>query len=122
MRRTIDAANLRLDAVANTVGKLLASRWTILAFALVSLSALPQAIINLTMRGDLAGLVGWFSQNFVQLVALAVLAFLADRQERAAATRNADMYEWLSEWHIEHAAQLQALHDKVDDVAEGVTS
>lgn len=114
--------NDALDGFADRAGAALSSRWAIAAFALVSLTALPQAIVGLIARGDLAGLVGWFSQNFVQLVALAVLAFLADRQERAAATRNADMYDWLSEWHIEHAAQLQALHDKVDDVAEGVTS
>ena len=116
MRRIIDATNSRLDAVANTVGLLLASRWTILAFALVSLSALPQAIANLVGRGDLAGLVGWFSQNFVQLVALAVLAFLSDRQERLASDRNAKMYDWLLELHESLHGKLDALHDKVDAV------
>lgn len=114
--------NDALDRFADRVGAALSSRWAIAAFALVSLTALPQAIAGLITRGDLAGLVGWFSQNFVQLVALAVLAFLADRQERAAAARNATMYEWLGDVHKALHKKLDALHDKVEAVADGVES
>jgi hypothetical protein len=103
--------------VAYRCGDLLASPWAIVFFAFVSLTALPQTLVQAVAHGDIAGLVGWFSQNFVQLVSLAVLAFIADRQGRAAQVRGDEMYGWLSELHTSLLGlhgKADALHEKVD--------
>jgi hypothetical protein len=102
-------------------GDMLASPWAILLLALVSLSALPQTIGATIQHGDITVLVGWFSQNFVQLVSLAVLAFIADRQGREAQAHADDMYDWLrdihSSLHILHG-KADALHEKVDGISD----
>jgi hypothetical protein len=97
-------------------GDALASPWTILILALISLTAFPQALAGLVTHGDVGGLVGWFSQNFVQLVALAVLAFIADQHDHAAAERADDMYDWLRDLH----SSLHGLHEKTDALHEKV--
>lgn len=107
-----------ITKIAYKCGDLLASPWTIVLFALVSLVALPQIINGFFGRGDVAGVVGWFSQSFVQLVALSVLAFIADRQGHAAQKRGDEMYDWLSELHT----SLHGLHSKTDSLHEKVNT
>jgi hypothetical protein len=114
-----------ITKAAYRCGDLLASPWTILLFALVSLTALPQTFAAAVSHGDITVLVGWFSQNFVQLVSLAVLAFIADRQGRAAQKRGDEMYDWLSELHTSlHGLHVKTdlLHDKADALPEKVAA
>lgn len=92
----------------------LASPWTVFAFVLVSFTALPQTIAATVQHGDITILIGWFSQTHVQLVSLAVLAFIQDRQGRAAQKRGDEMYDWLSELHT----SLHGLHGKADALNE----
>jgi hypothetical protein len=103
-----------IKRIAYKCGDLLASPWTILVLALISLTAFPQAILGLLEHGDVGSLVGWFSQNFVQLVALAVLAFIADQHDHAAAVRADEMYDWLAELHT----SLHGLHSKTDELGK----
>lgn len=106
-----------ITSIAYRCGDALASPWTIVFFAVVSLTALPQTITSTTGRGDITILIGWFSQNFVQLVSLAVLAFIAARQGHAAETRDQethDKVERLFAYQEAHQKSLDALHDKVD--------
>ncbi len=104
-------------------GDLLASPWTILLFAVVSLTALPQTVAATVAHSDVTILIGWFSQNFVQLVSLAVLAFIADRQGRAAQLRGDEMYDWLRDLHSSlHGlhTSVHGLHKKTDSLHEKV--
>jgi hypothetical protein len=113
-----------ITAAAYRVGRMLASPWAILLLALVSLSALPQTITATIGRGDITILVGWFSQNFVQLVALSVLAFIADQQGRAAEQRDQethDKVERLFDYQEAHQKSLDSLHEKVDAAATDTT-
>lgn len=105
-----------ITKAAYRCGDALASPWTILLFALVSLTALPQTLAAAIEHGDITIIVGWFSQNFVQLVSLAILAFIADRQGRAAQKRGDEMYDWLSELHT----SLHGLHSKADSLHKKV--
>jgi hypothetical protein len=93
-------------------GDILASPWTIVAFAIVSFTALPQTIIETIQRGDITILISWFSQNHVQLVALPALAFIQDRLGRAAQAHADEMYDWLRDIH----SSLHILHGKADDL------
>lgn len=101
-----------IKRIAYKCGDALASPWTILVLAAISLTAFPQALFGLAVHGDVGGMVGWFSQNFVQLVALAVLAFIADQHDHAAAQRADEMYDWLRELHT----SLHGLHGKADAI------
>lgn len=105
-------------AFAFRYAALLANPWTIVVLTLISLTALPQTITDTVQHGDITILIAWFSQNHVQLVALGVLAFVADRQGREAKARDDEMYAWMSEWHAEHAAKLAAIHETVVAAAE----
>jgi hypothetical protein len=109
-------------------GDVLASPWTIVLFVFVSFTALPQTIIETIQRGDITILISWFSQNHVQLVALPALAFVQDRQGRAA-QRHAEaaqahaeeMYGWWRDVHTSmHNLHLKtdSLHEKVDQGAD----
>jgi hypothetical protein len=110
-----------ITAAAYWCGSMLASPWAILLLAVVSLSALPQTVTSTVQHGDITILVGWFSQNFVQLVALSVLAFIADQQGRAAETRDQethDKVERLFNYQEAHQKSLNSLHEKVDAATE----
>jgi hypothetical protein len=123
-RRTVDLLG-RVGAVIARVaygaGAVLASKWAIVAFAIISLTALPQAAGALVTQGNIAPLSAWLSNNFIQLVALAILAFIADQQGRAAEQRSQDMHDKIDALFAraerrdaKHAAALEALHAKLD--------
>lgn len=110
-----------ITAFAYRYAAALASPWTVLALVLVSFTALPQTIAATVQHSDITILIGWFSQTHVQLVSLAVLAFIADRQGRAAQKRGDEMYDWLSELHTSlHGlhAKADSLHTKVDSLGD----
>lgn len=59
----------RNQRVALYIANLLGSPWTIYAFSLLALISAPAVF----MSGNLVLIIGWVTQTFIQLVALAVL-------------------------------------------------
>jgi hypothetical protein len=82
----IDRIKAFNDKAAEVITAGLSSMWTGYLFAAISLVSLPAVL----RTGDVVLIVAWLSQNFIQLVALAVLSA---GQDRAAARVAAEIHE-----------------------------
>ena len=69
-----------------TFGKVLGSPWTVYIFIAI-------ALVGLTQTNSLSGLITWFSQTFVQFVALAVLQGASNLQSRHSEIRAEEEYK-----------------------------
>jgi len=87
------------------------------AFAALALVSLPEAI-----RGGVATLVAWVAQTFIQLVLLSIIMVGQDLQQRRLDELH-DKHDLLHEKHAaalelheQHAADLAAIHAKIEGV------
>jgi hypothetical protein len=82
----IDRIKAFNDVAAEKVTAALSNMWAGYLFAAISLVSLPAVL----RTHDVVAIVAWLSQNFIQLVALAILGA---GQDRAAAKVAAEIHE-----------------------------
>ncbi|NUR04447.1 MAG: hypothetical protein HOY79_50475 [Streptomyces sp.] len=111
------------ERLADRITTGLSSMWCAYVFTILSLLALPAAIAS----HDLLVIVGWTSQNFIQLVALSVLGAGQDKAAKwTAATLSethdaviqevAGVAELVTDLHAKHTAvqrQVAAIHEQL---------
>lgn len=113
------------EALADRITAGLSSMWCAYVFTILSLLALPAAIAS----HDLLVIIGWTSQNFIQLVALSVLGAGQDKAAKwtsatlrethdAVLQEVASVAELVADLHAKHdavAVKVDALHEQIAD-------
>lgn len=88
MRKLSDVS----EGAANKAGDFLSSKTAIVIFAILPLLSLGEIVKSL-LHGDIQSFIAWLSQSFIQLVALAVLAYLARREGLRTEARDLETHD-----------------------------
>lgn len=100
----------KLDKVAIFITKIVGTMWCAIAFTILALISLPQAIQNGT-----ATTISWIAQTFLQLVLLSIIMVGQNLQSRHSELRADADYET----NIEAKKDIETLMKRLDAIETG---
>lgn len=101
-----------LDRAALFITKMVSNMWCAIAFALLALVSLPEAI-----RGGVATLVAWTAQTFIQLVLLSIIMVGQELQNK----QNDEIAERHYNTMIKHEKKIDLILKKLEGVENSGT-
>lgn len=96
-----------LDKVAIFITKIVGTMWCAIAFTILALISLPQAI-----NGGTATTISWIAQTFLQLVLLSIIMVGQNLQSRHSELRADADYET----NLESKKDIEALTKRLDSI------
>jgi uncharacterized membrane protein len=96
-----------LDKVAIFITKIIGTMWCAIAFTILALISLPQAL-----NGGTATIISWIAQTFLQLVLLSIIMVGQNLQNRHSELRADADYET----NLESKKDIETLMKRLDSI------